>query len=107
MGVFEHLCGVVRRVFDADVDDVARVVELRGVDRVDEPGVGCDVQGRIAFEDLGMELRIDLDAVAFDQLATRRIIALGFDPLDFAQQFAEQASQFVVIVHHDIGFPPR
>ena len=65
LAVAEHLLCVAFVVCDLDVCDVAVFVSLGCVYGVDESLVGSDVECLVAVEDFLVQLRVDLDGIAF------------------------------------------
>src|SRR5688572_12638148 len=62
VGVLEHLRREIVGIFDADVDD-GRAVAHRHEARPDEPGVGRNIERRVARLHLSAQLGIHLDAI--------------------------------------------
>ena len=98
----QHLLDVALGEVDPDVDDLP-VLDDRGVDGIDESGVGGQVELGVAVQDLLVELRIDPDAVVLDQGLGRLVVALARDPLDLGQEPAVERPQLLIVVDDEVG----
>ena len=62
------------------------------------------MQTAISLQDFGMQYRIDLYGIRFNQLTGCLIISLALDALNFGQQFTKQHTQLSIIVNTHVSF---
>ena len=102
LAVLELLFEEVGTVDDLVVDHLA-VLEDGDDLGVDKATVGFQVEAGVAFEDFLVELRVDVDGVVLHEGLAGFVVAFRLDALDFCEQVAEQAAEFLEVVDYEIG----
>ena len=93
------LVNVVLVVAYGDVLNLTVSIIHRLVNWVHKALVRSDVQALVALENLGVNLRINLNSIGLNELATCLEVALALDALNLGEQLAKEATKLLVVIN--------
>ena len=77
---------------------------MRGINRVNKALVWSQVEALIALQNLFMQVLIYLHGILLNHRFSGRVIALGSDALDLAEQLAIEVTNTLVIIDLEVVF---
>ena len=96
------LLDIALGIVESDIRDIAFCIVVRSINRVYEALVWCEVEFLITLQNLAVQVLIYFHSIFLHHCFSCRVITLGSDALDLAEQLAIEVTNTLVIIDLEV-----